>query len=325
MERGNENEGKREKVNSSVSSYVLRKDMFNLLDFIERLKHEEDQIALDMDRIEKLKLELTFMSTFPLLSYSKLDGFNAKMSRKAEHIFCLVQSVFYPSGDNMLFKYDMDHVVHRLLENLDRYISSLNCSKSSATMTEEKLVEHLDLLLKLDAPLSTYLESSPDILREYLIHLQAHMVTVLTASTSTRNIHVMVEFLLIVLTDVPKDIIHHEKLYVLLARVGALTREVLVETGCLLAMFLGIDKHNIYPPAPPLTRYKEVAFSSAKKKLVESVVLDNAVNKKLDALTTSKLCVRMNTLQIWADIKGGGDVKDMEICDLEEYDTQDLC
>ncbi|KAK4372787.1 hypothetical protein RND71_008171 [Anisodus tanguticus] len=223
MERGNENEGKGEKVNSSVSSYVLRKDMFNLLDFIERLKHEEDQIALDMDRIEKLKLELTFMSTFPLLSYSKLDGFNARMSRKAEHVFCLVQSVFYPSGDNMLFKYDMDHVVRRLLENLDRV--GYFCSVLMAYELDK--IDELDgKFEKLDAPLSTYLESSPDILREYLIHLQAHMVTVLTASTSTRNIHVMVEFLLIVLTDVPKDIIHHEKLYVLLARVGALTREV---------------------------------------------------------------------------------------------------
>ncbi|XP_016460654.2 protein unc-13 homolog isoform X1 [Nicotiana tabacum] len=58
-----------------------------------------------------------------------------------------------------------------------------------------------------------------------------------------------------------------------------------------------VDNHNLYPPAPPLTRYKEMAFPSAKKKLVESVVLDNAVNKKLEALTTSKLCVRMNTLQ----------------------------
>lgn len=58
-----------------------------------------------------------------------------------------------------------------------------------------------------------------------------------------------------------------------------------------------VDKHNLYPSAPPLTRYKETAFPSAKKKLVESVVLDNVVNKKLDALTTPKLCVRMNTLQ----------------------------
>ncbi|PHU13497.1 hypothetical protein BC332_14702 [Capsicum chinense] len=71
------------------------------------------------------------------------------------------------------------------------------------------------------------LETSPEVLREYLIHLQEHMVTVITASTSgARNIHVMIEFLLIVLTEMPKDFIHHEKLFDLLARLGALIREV---------------------------------------------------------------------------------------------------
>ncbi|KAK4362592.1 hypothetical protein RND71_017833 [Anisodus tanguticus] len=75
---------------------------------------------------------------------------------------------------------------------------------------------------------------------------------------------------------------------------GRSTQEhVLIETGCLLAMFLG--RH-----------FREDRLgdniSSAKKKLVESVVLDNVVNKKLDALTTSKLCVRMNTLQITKDM-----------------------
>ncbi|KAM3267538.1 hypothetical protein P3S67_032294 [Capsicum chacoense] len=68
---------------------------------------------------------------------------------------------------------------------------------------------------------------SPGILREYLIHLQEHLVAVITPCTSgARNIHVMIEFLLIILTDVPKDIIHHEKLLDLLAHVGSLTREV---------------------------------------------------------------------------------------------------
>ncbi|KAM3376499.1 hypothetical protein P3S68_015214 [Capsicum galapagoense] len=71
------------------------------------------------------------------------------------------------------------------------------------------------------------LEASPDILREYLIHLQEHMVTVITASTSgARNIHVMIEFLLIILTDMPEDLIHHDKLFDLLARLGSLIREV---------------------------------------------------------------------------------------------------
>ncbi|PHT44444.1 hypothetical protein CQW23_13602 [Capsicum baccatum] len=53
------------------------------------------------------------------------------------------------------------------------------------------------------------------------------MVTVITASTSgARNIHVMIEFLLIILTDMPEDFIHHDKLFDLLARLGSLIREV---------------------------------------------------------------------------------------------------
>ncbi|KAH0676661.1 hypothetical protein KY285_024462 [Solanum tuberosum] len=72
------------------------------------------------------------------------------------------------------------------------------------------------------------LEASPDILRESLIHLQEHMVNALTPNASTCNIHVMIEFLLIILTDVLKDIIRHDKLFVLLARVRELTKEVFV-------------------------------------------------------------------------------------------------
>ncbi|XP_070052583.1 putative late blight resistance protein homolog R1B-17 [Nicotiana tomentosiformis] len=72
------------------------------------------------------------------------------------------------------------------------------------------------------------LETYPDILRGYLIHLQEHMVNVITANTSgARNIHVMIEFLLIVLTNMPKEFIHHDKLFDLLAHVGELIREVL--------------------------------------------------------------------------------------------------
>ncbi|PHT49010.1 hypothetical protein CQW23_13218 [Capsicum baccatum] len=70
------------------------------------------------------------------------------------------------------------------------------------------------------------LQASPDILREYVIHLQQHMINAITPRASTRNIHVMVEFLLIILTDVSKDIIRQDKLFVLLERVGALIREV---------------------------------------------------------------------------------------------------
>ncbi|KAF3632152.1 hypothetical protein BC332_14722 [Capsicum chinense] len=71
------------------------------------------------------------------------------------------------------------------------------------------------------------LETSLEVLREYLIHLQEHMITVTAPSTSgARNIHAMIEFLLIVLIDMPKDFIHRDKVFDLLARVGALIKEV---------------------------------------------------------------------------------------------------
>ncbi|XP_075096249.1 putative late blight resistance protein homolog R1B-17 [Nicotiana tabacum] len=71
------------------------------------------------------------------------------------------------------------------------------------------------------------LETSPDILREYLIHLQENMVNVITTRTSgARNIHVKIEFLLMVLINMPKEFIHYNKLFDLLAHVGELIREV---------------------------------------------------------------------------------------------------
>ncbi|KAF3621646.1 putative ubiquitin carboxyl-terminal hydrolase 20-like [Capsicum annuum] len=120
----------------TVSSAVLREDIVNLLDFMERLKNEEDQIVLDMDQIEKRKLELTFLS----------DGSNADMSSISYEVHDLVQSLFHQSGDDMLVKLK-DHVVPHLLENIKTSIISDHHSESSATMTEDQLVELLDSLL----------------------------------------------------------------------------------------------------------------------------------------------------------------------------------
>ncbi|XP_034709140.1 protein unc-13 homolog isoform X2 [Vitis riparia] len=58
-----------------------------------------------------------------------------------------------------------------------------------------------------------------------------------------------------------------------------------------------VEKSYLFPPAPSLTRYKEMVIPIAKKKLVESTPLDEKVNNKLNELTISKLCVRLNTLQ----------------------------
>ncbi|KAF3613640.1 putative vacuolar protein sorting-associated protein 8 -like protein isoform X1 [Capsicum annuum] len=113
MERGKRN-------SSSVSSAVLREDIVNLRDFIERLRIEEDQTVL-----EKLKLELTYLSACLQLCYYISDGSNAEMS-------CI--------------SYE-DHVVPRLLKNIKSFVVSDHQSESSATMTEGQLFELLDALL----------------------------------------------------------------------------------------------------------------------------------------------------------------------------------
>ncbi|KAM3376450.1 putative late blight resistance protein R1A-3 [Capsicum galapagoense] len=326
-----ENEGKSEN-NLVVSFSALRKDVLDVLDFMERLKNEEDQNAVGMaERIDELKLLLTFYCTCIQLSHYDLDKFEHVMSGSRQAVENLLQLILYDVDNNVRRKYNMDHVLPSLMDNIDECITSCLRSKSSATMTDEQLdflllnlhhlskylaeqifpletqyeilqtvsgkmkdfhglivngcVEHkivqyvlpqfqltaervgrfiwddqtvgdsrlfkiAHLLLKtiptelevlhicytnLRASTSVevghfinqLLETSPDILRGYLIHLQEHMVTVITPSTSgARNIHVMIEFLLIILTDVPKDVIHHDKLIDLLERVGALIREV---------------------------------------------------------------------------------------------------
>ncbi|XP_047260745.1 uncharacterized protein LOC124894019, partial [Capsicum annuum] len=123
MERGKRN-------SSSVSSAVLREDIVNLRDFIERLRIEEDQTVLE---------KLIFLLACLQLCYYISDGSNAKMSCISYKVHDLVQSLFHQSGDDMLVKLK-DHVVPRLLENIKSFIISHRQSESSATMTEEKLV-----------------------------------------------------------------------------------------------------------------------------------------------------------------------------------------
>lgn len=125
---------------------MLHEDIVNLRDFIERLMIEEDQTVLDMDQIEKLKLELTFLSACLQLCYYISDGFTAEMSCISYEVHDLVQSLFHQSGDNMLVKLK-DHVIHCLLEIIKSFIISNHHSESSATMTDNQLVEVLDTLL----------------------------------------------------------------------------------------------------------------------------------------------------------------------------------
>eukprot|EP00268_Persea_americana_P036089 TRINITY_DN35584_c0_g1_i5.p1 TRINITY_DN35584_c0_g1~~TRINITY_DN35584_c0_g1_i5.p1 ORF type:complete len:1048 (+),score=208.43 TRINITY_DN35584_c0_g1_i5:473-3616(+) len=56
------------------------------------------------------------------------------------------------------------------------------------------------------------------------------------------------------------------------------------------------DKNHLYPSAPALTRYKESGNLFIKKKPIDCTFLEDKVLNQLNELTTSKLCVRLNTL-----------------------------
>lgn len=61
---------------------------------------------------------------------------------------------------------------------------------------------------------------------------------------------------------------------------------------------LTVEKKDLLPLAPPLTRYTETVIPIIKRKMVENTLTDNGTNDKLTASTISKLCIRLNTLQV---------------------------
>ncbi|XP_069153024.1 putative late blight resistance protein homolog R1A-3 [Solanum lycopersicum] len=91
------------------------------------------------------------------------------------------------------------------------YISTSKLIKESTSTQLKRFVKQI-------------LKASPRILQNYLIHLQRSMVAVKYAPT--QSINVMMEFLLIFLTDIPKRFIHREKLNDMLAHAGMLTRKI---------------------------------------------------------------------------------------------------
>ncbi|KAF3618115.1 dolichyl-diphosphooligosaccharide--protein glycosyltransferase subunit DAD1 [Capsicum annuum] len=134
-----ENEGERRK-NFAVSFSALRKDVLNVLDFMERLKNEEGQNAVGLaDQIENLKLVLAIICTYVQLSYLNLKLFEDVMSNSRQWVDALLRPILDDVDSNVGCKYYMDHVLPSLMDNIDECISSCHHSTSSATMTDEQL------------------------------------------------------------------------------------------------------------------------------------------------------------------------------------------
>ncbi|PHU18134.1 hypothetical protein BC332_13829 [Capsicum chinense] len=192
-----------------ASSVEIRKDIVNLIDFIERLNNQRVQITLDMDQIEKLALKVTFVSAFCHLYYFFSKGCDADiMSCISNEIHDLVQSLFHQNGDNMLLKLKYDDVPH-LLENIKSYTSSHSCAESSVIITEDHLVELFDAI-------RVYLQYLPNCCSNLIIPSMTQYELLRNVFGNLRDFHEL------------KVVILHDKLFVLMERVEALTKEVFV-------------------------------------------------------------------------------------------------
>ncbi|PHT77724.1 hypothetical protein T459_15776 [Capsicum annuum] len=90
--------------NFAVSFSALRKDVVNVLDFMERLKNEKDI-----------------------------------MTGKRQEVDNLLRPILDDVDNTVRCKYNVDHVLPSLMDNIDECISSCHHSTSSATMTDEQL------------------------------------------------------------------------------------------------------------------------------------------------------------------------------------------
>ncbi|KAG5608478.1 hypothetical protein H5410_019759 [Solanum commersonii] len=94
------------------------------------------------------------------------------------------------------------------------YISTFKLMKESRSTELQVFVKQI-------------LKASPRILQNYLILLQRRMAGVVTVNYApTQSINLMMEFLLIFLTDIPKSFIHSGRLNDMLAHIRVLTRKI---------------------------------------------------------------------------------------------------
>ncbi|KAM3376566.1 putative late blight resistance protein R1A-3 [Capsicum galapagoense] len=173
-----ENEGEREN-NFVVAFSALREDVVNVLDFMERLKNEEDQNAVGMaDQIEELKLELAFICTYVQLSHCDFEEFEGEMSDSRQDVENLLRPILDEIDNDGRCEYNMDHVLPSVMDNIDDCISLCHYSTSSATMTDEQL----NFLLQNLHYLSMYLA-------EQIFPLVTQYVIVQKACGNIRDFH----------------------------------------------------------------------------------------------------------------------------------------
>ncbi|PHT48337.1 hypothetical protein CQW23_12545 [Capsicum baccatum] len=156
-------------MDAPVSFSALRKDVVNVLDFIEMLKNEEDQNFVDVYLTERLRLELTLICTYVHLSYSDLEQFEVVITTQRRRIKFqrMAERVGLFLWDELIIEHSSVFKLAHLLMKI--FPIELEVMKVCFTNLKASTSAEVGRFIK------QLLEACPNILSEYLIHLQEDM------------------------------------------------------------------------------------------------------------------------------------------------------
>nr|WPV71177.1 Hero-cluster NLR-B [synthetic construct] len=225
----------RKEINSylrlkNVAKIITEENMFEYTDSLLKNLHDLPKYCSDlllplMSEYNILRQVCTHLRDFYQLKCNKTTKeflyawYRMTVDRVTQFCFDLWTGKYKNYGYEYAFSECSSKITSLLIDIIPLELEVLHISTSK--LIKESTSKELEGLVK------QILKASPRILQNNLIHLQRRMeVAVDVNYAPTRSISVMMEFLLIFLTDMPKRFIHREKLNDMLAHAGMLTRKI---------------------------------------------------------------------------------------------------
>uniref|UniRef100_A0A3Q7FXY8 Uncharacterized protein n=1 Tax=Solanum lycopersicum TaxID=4081 RepID=A0A3Q7FXY8_SOLLC len=225
----------RKEINSylrlkNVANIITEENMFEYTDSLLKNLHDLPKYCSDllqplMSEYNILRQVCTHLRDFYQLKCNKTTKeflyawYRMTVDRVTQFCFDLWTGKYKNYGYEYAFSECSSKITSLLIDIIPLELEVLHISTSK--LIKESTSKELEGLVK------QILKASPRILQNNLIHLQRRMeVAVDVNYAPTRSISVMMEFLLIFLTDMPKRFIHREKLNDMLAHAGMLTRKI---------------------------------------------------------------------------------------------------
>ncbi|MCE5165763.1 hypothetical protein HAX54_012095 [Datura stramonium] len=193
-----------------------------------------------------------------------LEDVKSYLSLKNDYVAIMTEEKMFEYRDSLLKNlHDLPNNGKYKVDYAGEYYEEYDVSQCSSKITSlliDIIPVEMEVLYictsKLKESRSTELEgfvkkilkASPRIPQNYLILIQGRMAGELAVSAPTQSINVMMELLLIFLTDIAKHFIHRDKLNDMLVHVGVLTREISILVSKLLESSDTINEEDFSAP-----------------------------------------------------------------------------